>query len=88
MKKCEWCGKLFVVRKNAEKYCSEECRHEGVLESKRKYSNEYNKRRVYNTRVKALVTLGSKNTALGKSRNEDFEKEHLLIQKEMKNLKI
>lgn len=84
--KCSWCGKLFFRQNNAQKYCSEQCKHEALLENKRKYINNRNKKKHFNTRIKNLTTLGSLNTGLGCKPNVDFEKEHRLVKKELRRI--
>lgn len=86
--KCSWCGKLFFRQSNAQKYCSDHCKHESLLENKRKYINNRNKRTTFNTRTKNLTTLGSLNTGLGAKSNDDFDKEERLVRNELRRLGI
>lgn len=88
LKKCEWCGKLFVRKHSASKYCSDYCRRQGNLESKRNKQREYNKRKVWNTKIKNIVALGSKNTSLGSKANPNFKIEQELIDNQIRILKI
>ena len=86
LKKCSWCGQLFLVRNNAQKYCTEECKHEALLESKRKYINSRNLKKHFNTKVKALTTLGSYNTSSTSHSKKTFEEEEKAIKKEKRRL--
>lgn len=80
MSKCKWCGSEFDKKHNREEYCSENCRKEGNRENGRnrfrKYYNNYGKRN----------NIGS--GSLGASRRNEFDLEFLIIQKELKRLKI
>lgn len=88
IEKCSWCGTLFIKRSNAEKYCSSQCKHEASLESKRKYINKRNIKKIYNTRIKNLTTLGSLGTSSSYHMKPDFEEEHKSIRTELKMLKL
>ena len=41
--KCEWCGAEYIVNSGRQKYCSDKCQHEAVLEWQRKHKKGYNK---------------------------------------------
>lgn len=41
---CQICGKQYIVKSGRQKYCSQECQHEGVLKWQRNKKPEYNKR--------------------------------------------
>ena len=40
--KCEWCGVEYVVNSGRQKYCSDECQREAVLEWQRDHKQRYN----------------------------------------------
>ena len=80
--KCKWCGSLFERHNSNQKYCCEKCRHEGDLESKRNHINERNLKKHYNTRVKALTTLGSYGTSSSCHRKSSFELERKWLRNE------
>lgn len=40
-KACNFCGKVFIPEHIAEKYCSEECKHEGRRIRQREYNRDY-----------------------------------------------
>lgn len=85
--KCRWCGKLYLKKTNAEQYCSNYCKSQAKLESKRNYINKRNKSNYqYNTRVKNLVTLGSLGTSSSCKCKSSFSEEHISIRKELKRL--
>lgn len=88
LKKCAFCGQLFILKSNAEKYCSTHCKHEARLESKRKYMNNRNKRKNYNTRVKNLTELGSLGTHSTCHAKKDFDAEHRSIRSQMRMLRL
>ena len=41
--KCEWCGAEYIVNSGRQKYCSDECQREAVLEWQRQHKKGYNK---------------------------------------------
>ena len=41
--KCKWCGAEYIVNSGRQKYCSDECQREAVLEWQRKHKEGYNK---------------------------------------------
>ena len=88
LERCRWCGELFIRKSNAEKYCCSECRYQSRLESKRKYINNRNLKKTYNTRTKNLTTLGSWGTDSSYHRKNDFHDEYVSIKKQMRFLKI
>ena len=88
LEKCRYCGKLFIKKSNAEKYCSQHCKHESTLESKRKYINKRNLRKSYNTRIKNITELGSWGTSSTSHMKQSFEDEIRSIKAEMKILRI
>ncbi len=87
VEKCRYCGRLFIKRSNAEKYCSQVCKHERQLESKREYINKRNLNKCYNTRVRNLTTLGSKGTITSPHRNPSFNEELRIIKSQLKLIK-
>lgn len=86
--KCRYCGNLFIKHNNAEKYCTEHCRHEAHLESKRKSENKRNLQRQHNTKIKNLTTLGSKGTISSPHRNPNFKEEHRIIKSQLRMMKL
>ena len=86
--KCQYCGKLYIKKHNANKYCSKECKHESQLESKRKYINKRNLRKSYNTRIKNITELGSLGTSSTCHRKESFEDELRSIRSQIRILRI
>ena len=86
--KCNYCGKLYIKKHNANKYCSNHCRHESSLESKRRYINKRNTRKSYNTRIKNITELGSLGTSSTCHRKPDFDDEYRSIRSEMRMLRI
>ena len=88
MGKCRYCGKLFIKKSNANQYCTEHCKHESALESKRKYINRRNIRKSCNTRIKNITELGSWGTSSTSHRKDSFEEEIRSIKSEMRLLRI
>ena len=88
VEKCNYCGSLFIKTSNANKYCSEHCKYEAQLESKRKSANKRNLKRQYNTRVKNLTTLGSMGTVSSPHRHKDFKEEARIIKSQLRLIKI
>ena len=88
LEKCSYCGKLFIKKSNANKYCCNHCRHESILESKRKHINKKNTRKSYNTRIKNITELGSWGTTSTSHRKKDFREEYQSIRSQMKILRI
>ena len=41
--KCQWCGAEYTVTCGRQKYCSDKCQHEAVLEWQREHKKGYNK---------------------------------------------
>lgn len=88
VEKCKYCGNLFVKTSNASKYCSDHCKHEAQLESKRRSANKRNLKRHYNTRIKNLTTLGSMGTISSEHRNPSFKEEAKIIKSQLKLIRI
>ena len=88
LEKCQYCGKLFIKKHNANKYCSHHCKHESQLESKRRYINKRNIRKSCNTRIKNITELGSWGTSSTSHRKENFDDELRSIKSEMRILRI
>lgn len=78
-KKCVWCGKSFKPKKNAEKYCSKDCKKFGKQENDR--NNKWKQRRDPNYHEKRLGT-----TRLSHHRNQDDEKELRIVENEYKRI--
>lgn len=88
MEKCDYCGQLYIRKNNAQKYCSLHCKHEAQLESKRRYINNRNLQKHYNTRVKSITELGSLGTTSSCHRKSSFEEEIRSIRRMKKMLRI
>lgn len=79
--KCEWCGNPFHKTHNRQMYCSKECATNAKKEQDRHHWLKWfykNKDHLYETQ------LGTR--SLGPHREEDFEEEYKIIQKELKRL--
>ena len=79
--KCEWCGNPFHKTHNRQMYCSKECATNAKKEQDRRHWLKWfykNKDHLYETQ------LGTR--SLGPHREEDFEEEYKIIQKELKRL--
>ena len=87
VEKCSYCGALFIKKSNAQKLCSQHCRHESQLESKRKYSNKRNLEKHYNTRRVNLTTLGSLGTISSSHRNPNEKEETRIIKSQLKRIR-
>lgn len=88
LEKCNYCGTLFIKKGNANKYCSDHCRHEAQLESKRKYINKRNLKKQHNTRIKNLSELGTLGTSSSYHPKKNFEEEYRSIRSQMRMLRI
>ena len=88
IEKCRWCGKLYIKKNNAQKYCSTYCKQEAKRETDRAYINKHNKRTCYNTRIKNIVELGSLGTSSSFHRRKTFEEEYRSIRSEFRMLKL
>lgn len=88
VEKCSYCGSFFVKKSNAQKYCSEHCKHEAQLESKRKYINKRNLKKQFNTRIKNLTTLGSLGTDCSYHMKSDFSDEAKSVKSQLRMLRI
>ena len=79
--KCAWCGNPFHKTHNRQMYCSKECATNAKREQDRHHWLKWfykNKDHLYETQ------LGTR--SLGPHREEDFEEEYKIIQKELKRL--
>ena len=79
--KCGWCGNPFHKTHNRQMYCSKECATNAKKEQDRHHWLKWfykNKDHLYETQ------LGTR--SLGPHREEDFEEEYKIIQKELKRL--
>lgn len=88
LEKCSYCGTLFIKKHNAEKYCCNSCKYQAKLESKRKYINKHNLKKVYNTRIKNLTELGSLGTSSSYHMNSNFDDEYKSVKSELRRLRI
>ena len=41
--KCQWCGAEYIVTSGRQKFCSEKCSHEALLEWQKEHKKGYNK---------------------------------------------
>ncbi len=80
IKKCRWCGTLFIKTSNKDKYCKKDCGKFAHLEQKAIFANKY--RRQY-PKKECLGTGG-----LSSHRRHNFKSEYNAIQNEKKRLKI
>ena len=84
---CKYCGRPFLKKHNKEMYCSEECRikahQDQDAEYQRKRRKLINKGEIISNERKYVGTQ-----FLSHRRNEDFDKEHQAIRKEMRRLKL
>lgn len=87
IEKCRYCGRLFIKKHNAEKYCSQHCKYEAHLESNRKSANKRNKQRTYNTRTRNITVLGSLGTISSPHRNPNFDVESRIIKSQLRMIK-
>ena len=88
LEKCNYCGKLFIKKGNANRYCSQSCKHESQLESKRRYSNKRNIRKSCNTRIKNITELGSWGTSSTSHRKPNFNDELRSVKAQIRMLRI
>ena len=74
-KKCDWCGKSFKPKNNADKYCSKNCKKFGKQEKDR--DNKWKQRREHYHNEKRLG-----NVPLSPHPNKDPEQEMKIIKNE------
>lgn len=84
--KCDWCGKFFIKKSNAQKYCSDKCRNEGKLEAHRKAQNKYRKRYGRKELGSPYVEVNGKMKPiyLGSTRNPDPKREAEIVSNSVK----
>lgn len=85
---CSYCGKKFKKEHNREEYCSEECAAKGYAEKARIRQSRFRKKYKSVMSEKQKYGLGSYGARLGPHMNSDMNQEKILIQKEMKILKL
>ena len=78
-KKCEYCGKGFKPKNNAEKYCSKKCRKFAKREQNEKSKQEQRKNPYYYEKQ-----LGNSN--LGPHANKDKKKEAISVHNEFNRI--
>ena len=81
-KRCSWCGKQFISRKN-RKYCCIEHKKLARQEQSRRSSIKYNLKEL-SEKQKYFKYLGNSN--LREHKKENFEDEHLLVLHEKRRL--
>lgn len=86
--KCSYCGKTFLKKANAQKYCSDTCKHNAYLENHAKAQRNYIKRWGRHDKGGTYIKNGDTivNVSLGSTRHEDFKTEYETIQKTHKLL--
>ena len=77
VKTCDWCDKLYTPTHHKQKFCTKKCYREHRLE----YKNNWDR-----TKRKRKPSIGT--GYIKGSRNEDFSKEHEILQKEIRRLKL
>ena len=77
VKTCDWCGNLYTPTHHKQKFCNKNCYREHRIE----YKNEWDR-----TKRKKRHKLGT--GYIKSTPNEDFNKEHKILQKEMRRLGI
>lgn len=85
LKKCKYCGRLFIKTANRQELCSSLCKHYSLQDAKAVYQRK--RRRL----IHDGVLISNENKKLGNSRLEtkpktDFNHEHRCIQYELKRL--
>jgi hypothetical protein len=89
IKYCSWCGDPFEMKSPNQKYCPsdiKDCSKEAKRESWRKAAYKYRKKYKDVLAISQVYKLGS--GWLSSTPNNDYNAEHLAIQKEKKRLKI
>ena len=85
-KKCKWCGEEFVKKHNRQVYCCNDCSKYARQEKNRGYFRKYYHKYKEVLPNKEKYGLGTGNLSM--HRNTNFNQEILVIQREMKKLKI
>lgn len=88
LKKCRWCGELFILKSPNQHYCSKKCSKQGKIEKsrlrQRKFYKTYGK-----DRYKKRLNPCSNSNRLGEHANvDDFDLELKKVQKELKRLNL
>lgn len=87
--KCSWCGRTYLRKSNAQKYCSSECKHNARLETQRKATAKYRKLHGRGYEVGGtVIKKGNKliDVSLGATRHEDPLKEYYTVHKKVLEL--
>ena len=84
--KCKWCGRLFTRKYAPEKYCSDDCRVNARKHQSRIKSHKWYHKNKHKLSEKQRWGLGGSN--LGQHRQKDFNKEQIIIRRELKRFKI
>lgn len=79
VKTCEWCGNLYTPTHHRQKFCTKKCYREHRIDYKNEWDRTKRKRKPHQT-------LGT--GYIKSSRNEDFNREHEILTKEMRRLGI
>ena len=85
--KCKYCGKPFFKTANKTCYCSDRCRSLALKEQKAKYQRKRRKR-IRNGEIASNESKYVGTGFLSHHKQEDDDKEHQAIRKEMKRLRI
>lgn len=76
-KKCGWCGKSFLPKNNADKYCSSVCKNYAKIDQDRENKRRQRKNPDYHEKRIGTIKFGT-------HRNENFEKESKIVRNELK----
>lgn len=87
LSRCVYCGKLYIKTENRTTYCSHDCRHKSIQDSKARYQRKRRKL------IKDGELISNENnfigtTFLSKHPQKDFKKEHENILKEARRLGV
>ena len=80
LRKCKWCGRLYIKQSNKSTYCSNNCRKYAHQEQKAIFANKYRRQ---HPKKECLGTGG-----LSQHRRHNFTSEYNAIMNEKKRLKI
>ena len=83
---CKWCGCKFVKSSHRSVYCSDECRDDARAEQSRIKSHRWYHKHKHELSEKSRWGLGS--GCLGGHRNSDFDKELLIVERELSRLNL
>ena len=87
--KCKYCGKPFFKTANKTCYCSDRCRNLAIKEQKAEYQRKRRKlirEGVLISNEKASNDIGT--GFIGEHKQDDFEEEYGVIQRELRRLRI